>query len=136
MFRRLIERFKKLFVCSSNSHTRGNQVLDVDVSSVRSVSRAANKKFSKKRMIGLVKILPDSDFVKIVEIGVHDKDAWNIECSICLENIDYEEDIRFIQPCCKQVYHTECIERWVWENQSCPICKESLLVFNFEQIKD
>ena len=96
MFRRLIERFKKIFVCSSNPHTRGNQVLDVDVSSVRSVSRAANKKFSKKRMIGLVKILPDSDFVKIVEIGVHDKDAWNIECSICLENIDYEEDIRFI----------------------------------------
>ena len=136
MFRRLIERLKKIFICSSNSHTRGNQVMDVDISSVRSISRAENKRYSKKSMIGLIKILSNNNFVEIIEIGIHDKDAWNIECSICLENIDYEEDIRFIQPCCGQVYHTECIERWVWENQSCPICHEILVVFNYEEIKD
>ena len=48
MFRRLIERFKNVFVCSNNLHTHGNQVLDVDVSSIRSISRAENKKLSKK----------------------------------------------------------------------------------------
>ena len=136
MFRRLIERFKNVFVCSNNLHTHGNQVLDVDVSSIRSISRAQNKKFSKIPMIGLVKLLPNNDFVELIGIGTHDKDTWNIECSICLEKIDYEEDIRFIQPCCKQVYHIECIERWVWENQCCPICKEVLIVFNYGQIKD
>ena len=63
-------------------------------------------------------------------MGVYTKDDVNILCSICLEKIDYLNDIRFIQPCCDQVYHIDCIGKWVKENQSCPICKNTLLVYS------
>lgn len=67
--------------------------------------------------------------LELKEMGVYTKDDVNILCSICLEKIDYMNNIRFIQPCCGQVYHLDCIGKWVRENQSCPICKNPLLLF-------
>ena len=122
MFRRLIERLKKIFICSSNSHTRGNQVMDVDISSVRSISRAENKRYSKKSMIGLIKILSNNNFVEIIEIGVHDKDAWNIECSICLEI--FRDGMNIAELRCNHKFHENCINKWFDVNFTCPLCKQ------------
>ena len=43
-------------------------------------------------------------------------------CAICLENIHNSDNIRVID-ICKHMYCASCIERWLSENKTCPICK-------------
>ena len=48
--------------------------------------------------------------------------AANIECSICLCNI--EDGVRILQ--CNHAFHGNCIERWFRENhplRTCPNCR-------------
>jgi hypothetical protein len=104
------------------------------------VRNGRRQRMEKTDIIGILKINLDNiddinintdieAALEVKEMGVYTKDDVNILCSICLEEIDYLNDIRFIQPCCGQVYHLDCIGKWVKENQNCPICKHPLLVF-------
>ena len=97
------------------------------------VRNRRHQRKGKTAIVGILKINGDieniEEALEVKEMGVYTKDDVNISCSICLEKIDYMNNIRFIQPCCGQVYHLDCIGRWVKENQTCPICKHPLLVF-------
>jgi len=100
------------------------------------VRNRRHQREEKTAIIGILKLNLDIDInadieeaLEVKEMGVYTKDDVNILCSICFEKIDYMNDIRFIQPCCGQVYHLDCIGKWVKENQTCPICKHPLLVF-------
>ena len=112
--------------------TLGNSIEDnnPDVS-IREIAKEHCKKVEKTyddSMLGLIKV-KDDDEIDIFEIGVYDKEEHNINCLICLEKIDYTEDIRFIQGCCRQVYHIECIHKWVIDNNTCPTCKGTVLIY-------
>ena len=48
-----------------------------------------------------------------------------MDCSICLETIDEEQDYR-IDFCCKQTYHFNCIKTWTDSKLTCPICRKLL----------
>ena len=54
-------------------------------------------------------------------IKVHQFDLDN--CSICLEN-DNEQEISKIEKCGHR-FHTNCVKRWLVENNSCPICRSN-----------
>lgn len=46
-------------------------------------------------------------------------------CSICLEDFIQECKIREIN--CKHLFHSECIDKWLFENNyKCPICRENI----------
>jgi hypothetical protein len=42
------------------------------------------------------------------------------ECPICLNNIT--DDTKKITQC-KHTFHTECLTRWLHDNNSCPLCR-------------
>lgn len=45
-----------------------------------------------------------------------------VECSICLETIqDY-----CCNTTCGHTFHRQCIEQWLFDNNSCPVCREGL----------
>ena len=44
-------------------------------------------------------------------------------CSICLEN-DNQQEISKIEKC-GHCFHTNCVQRWLVENNSCPICRSN-----------
>lgn len=49
---------------------------------------------------------------------------WNNpECSICLQSIT----ISFQLPC-KHVFHKACIQLWLKEHNTCPLCRRDVLV--------
>jgi len=115
----------------NNQETRGQEIDQGEIT-IRNLAKKHCKnvkKDSDPNILGLIKFNENQD-IEILEIGVYDKDESNINCLICLEKIDYRNDIRFIQGCCKQVYHIECIQKWVLDNHKCPVCKETLLVYN------
>merc|ERR1711959_691895 len=56
-------------------------------------------------------------------------DEWsrseeNVECSICLEQYEKDERIRFLP--CGHHFHANCADEWLKEKQCCPLCKQGL----------
>lgn len=47
------------------------------------------------------------------------------ECSICLGTFEEEEKVKVL-PECHHAYHSECVDKWLTEQSSCPLCRASL----------
>ena len=45
------------------------------------------------------------------------------ECTICL--LQYTEETKKATEC-QHIFHQECIDRWLQENNSCPLCRTCL----------
>ncbi|KAM7338704.1 hypothetical protein ACRRTK_002188 [Alexandromys fortis] len=45
-------------------------------------------------------------------------------CTICMT--EYEEGDRIRELPCSHEFHVHCIDRWLWENSTCPICRTVL----------
>ncbi|KAE8678448.1 hypothetical protein F3Y22_tig00111409pilonHSYRG00119 [Hibiscus syriacus] len=43
------------------------------------------------------------------------------DCSICLE--EFKEDEEGSEMPCEHVFHSDCVEKWLRMNGSCPICR-------------
>lgn len=50
-----------------------------------------------------------------------------IECSICLGILQDGEKVKVL-PDCSHCYHSECVDRWLRNQSSCPLCRSSLRV--------
>lgn len=47
------------------------------------------------------------------------------ECVICLEEYNKKEIIRTLK--CKHFYHKNCIDKWMKNNNKCPLCKDTFI---------
>ncbi|XP_039166342.1 E3 ubiquitin-protein ligase ATL42-like [Eucalyptus grandis] len=50
-----------------------------------------------------------------------------LECAVCLSKFEDVEILRLL-PQCKHAFHIECIDRWLENHSSCPICRLRLSV--------
>lgn len=46
----------------------------------------------------------------------------NDNCPICLENIQITYILK-----CSHIFHTNCLEKWTKDNNSCPLCRKELI---------
>ncbi|KAI4318245.1 hypothetical protein L6164_026033 [Bauhinia variegata] len=51
------------------------------------------------------------------------------QCCICLSVFQEDEKLKVL-PECGHSYHSECLEKWLSANPSCPLCRASLLQVN------
>lgn len=49
------------------------------------------------------------------------------ECSICLGVFEDGEKVKILPPC-RHCYHSECVDRWLRSQSSCPLCRVSLCI--------
>ncbi|KAD4586339.1 hypothetical protein E3N88_23940 [Mikania micrantha] len=49
-----------------------------------------------------------------------------LECAVCLNEFEDEETIRLI-PKCDHVFHAECIDAWLENHVTCPVCRCDLV---------
>lgn len=49
-------------------------------------------------------------------------------CRICLENYEIKEQLKRIVKC-KHEFHADCLDIWVGENWTCPLCRQDILSF-------
>ena len=60
-------------------------------------------------------------FLPVWEVRENKKHENNNNCVICLNDFDIGDIISAL-PCC-HVFHTECIENWMKNELTCPVCK-------------
>ncbi|KAG6538461.1 RING-H2 finger protein ATL38-like [Zingiber officinale] len=49
-----------------------------------------------------------------------------LECAVCISEFEEEEVIRLLPGCC-HVFHTECIDAWLADHATCPVCRADLV---------
>ncbi|CAL0321252.1 unnamed protein product [Lupinus luteus] len=55
-------------------------------------------------------------------------DAENTQCSICLSEYQGDDVLRIL-PYCGHSFHVSCIDIWLQQNSTCPVCRISLRGF-------
>ncbi|XP_038707002.1 RING-H2 finger protein ATL66-like [Tripterygium wilfordii] len=51
------------------------------------------------------------------------------ECCICLSLLEDEDKVKVL-PDCNHEYHSECVDKWLSTQSSCPLCRASLGAVN------
>ncbi|KAM4905825.1 E3 ubiquitin-protein ligase RNF6 isoform 1-T1 [Sylvia borin] len=59
---------------------------------------------------------------------VHTENEWSKTCSVCIN--EYATGNKLRQLPCTHEFHIHCIDRWLFENSTCPICRQPVLGSN------
>ncbi|NWR15230.1 RNF6 ligase, partial [Emberiza fucata] len=59
---------------------------------------------------------------------VHTENEWSKTCSVCIN--EYATGNKLRQLPCAHEFHIHCIDRWLSENSTCPICRQPVLGSN------
>ena len=62
---------------------------------------------------------------KPVKIKIGDE-VLNEDCLICMEKYKLNQFKRTL-PTCKHYFHKKCVDKWLKQNSSCPICRDKLI---------
>ncbi|EPS66471.1 hypothetical protein M569_08311, partial [Genlisea aurea] len=84
-------------------------------------SSSANNRFHQlKRKSGV-----DRRVVESLPLFRFSAVAWRrtaVECAVCLCRFRGEELLRLL-PKCKHAFHVECVDTWLDEHSTCPLCR-------------
>ncbi|KAH7840587.1 hypothetical protein Vadar_018917 [Vaccinium darrowii] len=73
----------------------------------------------------------DPSTIKSFPIVLHKssgkKTADESECCVCLGVFGEGEKVKVL-PNCRHCFHSECVDKWLSSQASCPLCRSSLLV--------
>lgn len=84
----------------------------------------AKQRLSKRLMCAAKKAISKMP-LRTVRSGDDEMDAAFDLCAICIEGYRSSEVVRILP--CKHVFHKSCIDPWLIEHRSCPICKIDIL---------
>jgi hypothetical protein len=87
--------------------------------------------YVNKVFLLLIFLLWFSEFIKksiiIIRINKLTKEIKSDDvCSICLD--DYKEPSKVIQLECSHLFHYNCIYEWIFNKNSCPICRKTIFM--------
>jgi len=75
----------------------------------------------------VVRSKPEDEKTEDVDSNV--SEGYNMcSCVICMEVFETSEDVKALP--CLHIYHTQCIDKWLSRNCTCPICKRDVTKTN------
>ncbi|KAJ4750490.1 RING/U-box superfamily protein [Rhynchospora pubera] len=71
------------------------------------------------------KVIEKFPLIKYGEVKHITASKSPLECAVCLSEF-LENDILRLLPGCRHVFHTNCIDTWLSEHITCPVCRSNL----------
>ena len=59
-------------------------------------------------------------------VRIHDIHEANKLCTICLSPLHKRRQSKQLSCECRVIFHNVCLQRWLNENNTCPICHKEL----------
>ncbi|XP_060090753.1 E3 ubiquitin-protein ligase RNF6 isoform X2 [Heteronotia binoei] len=81
--------------------------------------------YTNDRLRGLTKDQMDSLSTRSYGTTIAEESERSMTCSVCIN--DYVVGSKLRQLPCKHEFHFHCIDRWLSENSTCPICRQSVV---------
>ncbi|XP_010692430.1 RING-H2 finger protein ATL51 [Beta vulgaris subsp. vulgaris] len=63
--------------------------------------------------------------ITVFKFKREDKLIDGVECSICLNEFNEDENLR-LMPNCEHAFHLPCIDTWLKSHSNCPLCRSSM----------
>ncbi|KAK1409369.1 hypothetical protein QVD17_35895 [Tagetes erecta] len=101
------------WICKSSSNSSSSAVADSHNTSVLA---------SYVQAQGL-----DTAAIDNLPITLHRVSTGESECCICLGVFEEGDKVKVLPNCC-HVYHSECVDKWLFTHSNCPICRALVLV--------
>ncbi|MED6216180.1 hypothetical protein PIB30_005059 [Stylosanthes scabra] len=93
--------------------------LHINTSETSSSYSEVSEIYDNKGVKGMAK----SVILKFPSLKFKSKKMYNISsCSICFQDFEEEELIRIL-PKCGHIFHLQCIDKWLIQQGSCPMCR-------------
>ncbi|KAF9599035.1 hypothetical protein IFM89_033380 [Coptis chinensis] len=94
-----------------------------------SSSSAATSSLSRSRLSGGSCRGVDPMIVKSLPLFIYNDENVKepLDCAVCLSEFEERESVKMVT-CCGQVFHPECIDRWLASHASCPLCRSTDLL--------
>ncbi|XP_019055213.1 PREDICTED: NEP1-interacting protein 1-like [Nelumbo nucifera] len=85
------------------------------------ISDISDIDYNKGLPLNKVSKLPKFDFTGCMAMDPRD----HICCTICLQDLEEGDRARRL-PSCRHLFHLVCIDEWLLQNGSCPICRKDV----------
>ncbi|XP_051716953.1 RING finger protein 148 isoform X2 [Ctenopharyngodon idella] len=72
--------------------------------------------------------------VRTLRTGDPEVDSEDITCVVCTDSFTHNEQVTVLP--CRHLYHKKCIEPWLLEHPTCPMCKFNILKFKIDEESD
>ncbi|XP_045813573.1 E3 ubiquitin-protein ligase ATL6 [Trifolium pratense] len=93
--------------------------------SIRNMAGIAGR--SRRAARGLdASILETFPIFEYSVVKIHKIGKGALECAVCLNEFEETETLRLI-PKCDHVFHPECIDEWLGNHTTCPVCRANLV---------
>ncbi|KAF3778027.1 RING-H2 finger protein [Nymphaea thermarum] len=107
--------------CRSRGSSRDSNrnIVNVEVGDLQGLSVGTPQQSSGGVDRNLINSLPVFEFAALTESSV------GSECAICLGRFEGKDSLHLL-PKCRHAFHRECIDKWLEDHSSCPICRQSV----------
>ncbi|CAL0317833.1 unnamed protein product [Lupinus luteus] len=88
-----------------------------------STSRNLNDSSEERQNSGVERSMVES--LPIFRFGSLRGQKEGLECAICLKRFEDHELLRLL-PKCNHAFHVECVDMWLKEHSTCPLCRDKV----------
>ncbi|OIW02539.1 hypothetical protein TanjilG_12853 [Lupinus angustifolius] len=88
-----------------------------------STSRNLNNSSEERKNSGVERSMVES--LPIFRFGSLRGQKEGLECAICLKRFEDHELLRLL-PKCNHAFHVECVDMWLNEHSTCPLCRDKV----------